>query len=541
MFMRRLKFYFSLFLLMSQLMWCSLVFAQVDSETELDNVEISEIEVGVEDGDIEDAENIGEDGNGVEEEEKKIEPLIVAPSLVHINKNAIFDAGKTVNPNSEYPLTFNWDFGDETQAEGNEVVHTYNREGEFVVTLEVSNELGEIVTVQTNIFVYKKFLILVTDDTNQQEKVEALISFARERGVYVSLIESFESVSEFITEDVLTKKLAESLEDVKLADELVVWTRSSLGLTLLSHFKQAVSESGLDFSQKEIIFVSDGTLPTLVNIARGTFRIVQPKRLVLTRSEALWPFVESRDVDELILKLQERGIGFEVVISGAAKIGITNFLSYMVNFMIDRGIPSNTLKLILVLPVIVTVVAFMKQVVGMTTLGVYTPSIITLSFIALDIKYGLLLLIFILIVGSLIRMALRRYRMLYIPRMAIILTLISLAILLVLLLGAVFHISDLVAISIFPMLIMSTLVEKFVSIQTDRGFSSALLLISETILVAVICYYVAEWDYLKTLMLSHPEMIFGFLLMNVFLGRWTGLRLFEYIRFREVLRHAEEE
>jgi hypothetical protein len=42
-------------------------------------------------------------------------------------------------------------------------------------------------------------------------------------------------------------------------------------------------------------------------------------------------------------------------------------------------------------------------------------------------------------------------------------------------------------------------------------------------------------------MLGHPELIFVFLLINIILGRWTGLRLFEYIRFREVLKHAKEE
>ena len=33
----------------------------------------------------------------------------------------------------------------------------------------------------------------------------------------------------------------------------------------------------------------------------------------------------------------------------------------------------------------------MKQVVGIDTLGVYTPSILTLSFIALNLWFGLLI------------------------------------------------------------------------------------------------------------------------------------------------------
>jgi len=91
------------------------------------------------------------------------------------------------------------------------------------------------------------------------------------------------------------------------------------------------------------------------------------------------------------------------------------------------------------------------------------------------------------------------------------------------------------------MLMMSTLVEKFVSTQTEQGLKSALILIFETLLVAIICYFVAEWDWIKTMVFGYPELIFVFILANIFLGRWTGLRLFEYFRFYEVIKHAEEE
>ena len=91
--------------------------------------------------------------------------------------------------------------------------------------------------------------------------------------------------------------------------------------------------------------------------------------------------------------------------------------------------------LVLMLPIIVTVVAFMKQVVGIDTLGVYTPSILTLSFIALNLWFGLLIFVALLLIGGAVRHFLHRYRLLYIPRMAIILTFVSLTILLLLFLG----------------------------------------------------------------------------------------------------------
>jgi hypothetical protein len=47
-------------------------------------------------------------------------------------------------------------------------------------------------------------------------------------------------------------------------------------------------------------------------------------------------------------------------------------MSYFVNVLINNGIPDNTIALLLLLPVIATVVAFMRQVIGITTFGIYT-------------------------------------------------------------------------------------------------------------------------------------------------------------------------
>lgn len=78
------------------------------------------------------------------------------------------------------------------------------------------------------------------------------------------------------------------------------------------------------------------------------------------------------------------------------------------------------------------------------------------------------------------------------------------------------------------------------SASGGKGFFSALLLMLETTAVSLICYFVVEWNYLQNLILGHPEIILLLILVNYGLGRWTGLRLMEYVRFREVMKHAEE-
>ncbi|MBI2464339.1 PKD domain-containing protein [Candidatus Peregrinibacteria bacterium] len=469
-----------------------------------------------------------------------LQAIIRGPDVATQQKNVIFDASLSVNPFADEALKYFWDFGDGVTAQGEEVVHLYKNAGTYAVHLRVRDKEGNEQVSTKEIFVYREFLLLVTDDGAQEERVKNLVAFAKERGIFIQVIAHFEPVSDFVVEEILIKKMSEALDDFTKADRIVFWTRSSLGLTLLSQFKPSFLEAGIDLTSHDIVFVSDGFLPLLVNIALGPYRALRPHSIILTRSEGLWTFVDSPTLDIFLSNLAQRAIPYRIVAEHISRVTFWNFPSHILNFMIHRGIPSNSLQLLLMIPVIVTFVAFMKQIVGVTTFGVYTPSIVTLSFIALDISYGLIILIILLVIGTLIRLFLRRYRLLYIPRIAILLTFASITIVGILFLGALFDISDLVSISIFPMLIMSTLVEKFVSIQTGTGFKSALVLISETIVVSILCYYLVEWDFLKILMLSHPELILVFLVINVILGRWTGLRIFEYVRFREVIRHAEE-
>ena len=89
--------------------------------------------------------------------------------------------------------------------------------------------------------------------------------------------------------------------------------------------------------------------------------------------------------------------------------------------------------------------------------------------------------------------------------------------------GTYLDINQIATIAVFPMLIMVTLAEKFVSSMSGRGYYGAILLMFETTIVALICYWVVEWQYLQNIILAYPEIILLIILVNLLLGRWTGL------------------
>lgn len=469
-----------------------------------------------------------------------VRAVIDANDIVQVKKNIIMDGSKSFVPDEESPVTYEWDFGDRSPIErGAEVVHSYREPGQYLITLTVTQD-GESAAIATDVFAYEKLILFLTDVTDNQEQIQGLVRNAREEGTFINVIDSFDSTTAFMSEEALSDKLSDQVDVLSDADAIAIWTTRGSGINALTRLireKPAIQEF---LKGQTIVVISDKNLKTIGRIMQSNFDIIQPKQIIVTREYELRNLVTATSTDVFEEELRKSISEYRIIDAETRSISIWNFISHLVNFMIVNGIPSNTIVLLLMLPVIATIIAFLKQVVGITTFGLYTPAIITLSFLALGLKFGLSILFIIIITGAVLRITLEHVRLLHIPRVAIIFTISTFILLLMLAFGTYVGISQLASIAVFPMLIMTTLAEKFVSAQSGKGFFAAFLLMLETTGVSLICYWVVEWNFLQNLMLSYPEILILLILINLFLGRWTGLRVFEYIRFREVMKHAEE-
>lgn len=465
-----------------------------------------------------------------------ITPVIDAEESIAVDRNIIFSAAQSTSL-AAGELSYEWHFGDGNRQIGVEVAHSYAESGEYIVNLTVRDLQGNSSAAELKVFVYERAFVLISNLETENTKLQSLMDAGREQGIYFKWIPIVRSGSSFLEEEELRRQLLEHVSDLEASNDLIFYTEGSAGLTVLSRLGQTLSNPDF-FNGKNVYFISDLSLFTLENIARGIFANMHLNRVILSRPEALWVLLETSDIDSFASILMERGIEYSNI-DGHLTLRPWNFLSVLVNNLLNNGVPTGTLLLVLMLPVIATLVAFMKQVLGLNTLGVYTPSILSLSFIALNFWYGLIIFVVLFAVGSFVRAALHHYRLLYIPRMAIVLSFSSFAILLVLFLGALLD-QPIDELAIFPILIMATMVEKFVTIQSDKGFKGALRIWAEVLFVAMVAYVFVQWNAFEVLLLGHPEILFFFLGLNFLMARWTGLRLTEYIRFRELIRHVEE-
>lgn len=477
-------------------------------------------------------------------EQPTFEAVIVGPTEVAVGRTIVLDASASRGINDD--TEFRWYLGEGTSpiSRSVEAVFTPDQTGVSVIRLEVINTVDgeeQVSEAIRAITVFDRKIVLVADSTVPPEKLQVHLQAAANAGVFLRILQPAASAIPISEEESIFGLLNEEAAAFTGAESIVLWTEGVRGLqALMRAVETGGNQSFESIPNQSIILITDRGLSTLGRTAQGPFSIIKPDQIVVTRKEAINPLITADSVANLLSTLEQRDIDALVVDESTTGIRPWNILSSLVNYMLTHGVSSQTVTLLLMLPIIATFIAFLKQVVGITTFGLYTPSIVALSFLALGWEIGLLLLVFILVSGYATRSLMKRWRLLYTPKVAIILTVVSLTLLALLGLGAFYDIT-LSGDTIFVLLIMSTLSESFLVVKAEEGWKAALFGIGETVLAALLCVFIVQWPWLQSLVLAYPEFILMTVLINVFLGRWTGLRLVEYFRFREVFKHLQEE
>jgi len=213
-----------------------------------------------------------------------------------------------------------------------------------------------------------------------------------------------------------------------------------------------------------------------------------------------------------------------------------NFLQHGIRRAISNGVPANIIVLILLFPLITSVISFSRHVIGLKGFGVYTPAVLAVAFVSTGIVNGILLFVIVLLAALLMRKLLSRLNLQYLPRTAMLLWGVSLITLAVLIGASFSQFSSLFIINIFPLLIIMLLTENFMESQLASSQSEALQLTIETLVTAVVCSLIIGSDLIQKYVILQPELTLLIVAMvNIIVGRYAGLRLLEWVRFRSVI------
>ncbi len=199
------------------------------------------------------------------------------------------------------------------------------------------------------------------------------------------------------------------------------------------------------------------------------------------------------------------------------------------------GIQLATLGVILVIPIGALVTIIFRNVMGVHTYGTFLPALIAYAFLGTGLWWGMLIFFTIIAGGAAVDALVSRLKLLHTPRLTVIMLYVV-----VVLLGfgvwGVGHGNAVLAHSLFfPLAIHTITIERFFIIAQERGIRKSFVILGWTMVAVAFCYMVMSSLALQMIMVFFPETSLLVLATAIYLGRWTGLRLMEFYRFRHLI------
>lgn len=222
-------------------------------------------------------------------------------------------------------------------------------------------------------------------------------------------------------------------------------------------------------------------------------------------------------------------------------------LGRLVEFLIYHGVSISLLGVLLSLTVAILVMNFLKQFIGLNIFGMFAPIFLAVSFYFLN---PILIVIF-LISASFASLAwntfVKKIYLLYNAKYALILTLyfIFSILLISILIPDQYGIFEKGAFDnifiIFPFLMVIFSVDKIFNEEIRFWSRASLRSMVHFIIVTATIFFIIRSQTIQYFLLSYTDVIFVILILDVLIGRFTGLQLFEYIRFLPILKDEKEE
>jgi transglutaminase-like putative cysteine protease len=191
---------------------------------------------------------------------------------------------------------------------------------------------------------------------------------------------------------------------------------------------------------------------------------------------------------------------------------------------------------LLMLPFAALISVILKNVIGLETFGTFLPILIASVLHNTGVITGISVFFGIIFLVYFTNILVSRLDLLYHPKMAILLSFVILALLIIFNMGLEFQYYNLVYVVFFPVAIIAITINRVITLIDEASFKRLLIVSINTTIVTVIAFYFIHSIFLQLVMLSFPEIILILIGLNIVVGRWAGFRVIEYFRFAGLIK-----
>jgi len=189
-------------------------------------------------------------------------------------------------------------------------------------------------------------------------------------------------------------------------------------------------------------------------------------------------------------------------------------------------------RTLLVIPLGVFLLVVLRNVIGFKTFGTFMPVLIALAFRQTGLAAGIVFFVIVLALGLAVRLYVERLKLLLVPRLGAVLIVV---VGLIAALTVITHRMGLdvgLSVGLFPMVILTMTIERMTVTWEERGAGEALQQAAGSLAVAAVCFLIISHATIEHLFFVFPELLLVLLAATLLLGRYTGYRVLEVLRFR---------
>jgi hypothetical protein len=191
-----------------------------------------------------------------------------------------------------------------------------------------------------------------------------------------------------------------------------------------------------------------------------------------------------------------------------------------------------TYQILLMIPVGAFIILLLRNFIGLVTFGTFMPVLIALAFRETHIIWGVLLFVTIVFFGLLVRFYLDHLRLLLVPRLAVILTVVILLMVIISIFCVQLGLENGLSVALFPMVILTMTIERMCIAWDERGPFDAIKSGVGSLVAAIVAYEVMQNVQLEYLFFAFPELLIILIALILLAGQYRGYRLFELMRFK---------
>ena len=341
----------------------------------------------------------------------------------------------------------------------------------------------------------------------------------------------------FSEEDILTK-IKNNIADIQTSKTLIINT-SNFDVLLQLLAKVHVSDN-LNLKDKTIYLVTNSNKFFLKRMLAKYIKPIEITKIYTLSQDKLLNFLSTLSLDKITNK-EEYITPFSLSFQETPKYLP---ISYLVDRLIYHGFPVELITMFLVLSLGALVVNILRQFVGFSVFGIYSPLLFAVSMSILGVPLSLSLLIIWLITKLLMKLFTKKIYLLHNAKSALLIIIYFLLLLIIFGLNTIFwfNLIDITFFTnsyiIFPIF--------FIILISDKVFNEWFKIFSrwrwmafiEFLVVSFTVYGLFYRTWLKHILLAFPEFLLLIFFLNIVVGRFTGLQLLEYFRFMPLLKNS---